>query len=132
MSSDRHNTTILTSLNRGRLRNGNPSGDPSRSPRCGAKSKRTGLPCRAAGIKKAEGVYGRCQFHGGRSTGPKTAEGKAHASHQKHGYYSRSRIEQRQNSNALVRELRREVEALERMLARMNRTKKAEISSHDP
>lgn len=44
--------------------------------RCGARSKRTGEPC------KLKSIYacGRCKFHGGMSTGPKTAEGKATAS----------------------------------------------------
>jgi hypothetical protein len=33
------------------------------APRCGARSKRTGKPCRGAAIK------GRCKVHGGKSTG---------------------------------------------------------------
>jgi len=39
---------------------------------CGAKTRK-GLPCRA----KSEPGRKRCKFHGGMSTGPKTAEGKA-------------------------------------------------------
>lgn len=39
---------------------------------CGAKSKSTGKPCRSTQIFR----NGRCKFHGGRSTGPKTDEGK--------------------------------------------------------
>lgn len=44
--------------------------------RCGARGKRTGRPC------PLTTVYGngRCRFHGGLSTGPRTAEGKAIAS----------------------------------------------------
>ncbi|MCK4870022.1 MAG: hypothetical protein KAS93_02820 [Gammaproteobacteria bacterium] len=42
--------------------------------RCGAKTKRTGLPCRARAL-----ANGRCKYHGGLSTGPKTPEGKARA-----------------------------------------------------
>ncbi len=40
---------------------------------CGAKTKGTGQPC------KLKSIYsnGRCKFHGGLSTGAKTAEGKA-------------------------------------------------------
>jgi hypothetical protein len=38
--------------------------------RCGART-RTGKPCRRAGLFPS----GRCRLHGGRSTGPKTAEG---------------------------------------------------------
>ena len=33
--------------------------------RCGARSKRTGKPCRAAAMPN-----GRCKLHGGKSTGP--------------------------------------------------------------
>jgi hypothetical protein len=41
-------------------------------PRCGAKTRK-GTPCQAAGI----GRGGRCKFHGGMSTGPRTSEGRA-------------------------------------------------------
>jgi transcriptional regulator with XRE-family HTH domain len=40
--------------------------------RCGAKTRK-GTPCRA----KSEPGKKRCRFHGGASTGPRTAEGKA-------------------------------------------------------
>src|SRR5262249_9944786 len=40
------------------------------APRCGARSKRTGKPCRAAAM-----ANGRCKVHGGKSTGPRTPEG---------------------------------------------------------
>ncbi len=41
--------------------------------RCGARTKSGGTPC------KLNGLYdnGRCRLHGGLSTGPRTAEGKA-------------------------------------------------------
>lgn len=39
-------------------------------PRCGAKRKVNGQPCRAPAM-----VNGRCHKHGGASTGPRTAEG---------------------------------------------------------
>lgn len=42
---------------------------------CGAKRHRDGQPCEA----KSEPGKRRCRFHGGRSTGPKTPEGKARA-----------------------------------------------------
>ena len=38
---------------------------------CGAKNRK-GLPCRNTNLRR----NGRCKFHGGRSTGPKTAAGK--------------------------------------------------------
>lgn len=42
---------------------------------CGAKRHRDGQPCQA----KSEPGKKRCRFHGGRSTGPRTPEGKARA-----------------------------------------------------
>jgi hypothetical protein len=42
---------------------------------CGAKRHRDGQPCQA----KSEPGKRRCRFHGGRSTGPRTPEGKARA-----------------------------------------------------
>ena len=40
------------------------------APRCGARSKRTGKPCRGAAMPN-----GRCKVHGGKSTGPRTPQG---------------------------------------------------------
>jgi hypothetical protein len=40
------------------------------APRCGARSKRTGKPCRGAAMPN-----GRCKLHGGKSTGPRTPGG---------------------------------------------------------
>src|SRR5262249_13360717 len=56
------------------------------APRCGARSKRKGQPCRAAAMPN-----GRCKVHGGRSTGPRTPEGleRSRRANWKHGYYSR-------------------------------------------
>ncbi len=51
-------------------RRGNP--DLNLSPRCGART-RAGCPCRAPAIRGKL----RCRMHGGRSTGPRTAEGRA-------------------------------------------------------
>lgn len=44
-------------------------------PVCGARRHRDGQPCRAS----CEPGRRRCRFHGGRSTGPRTPEGKARA-----------------------------------------------------
>ena len=52
------------------LRNGNPPLDLRTLPRCGAKT-RAGHACRQPAMKN-----GRCRFHGGKSTGPKTQRGK--------------------------------------------------------
>lgn len=43
---------------------------------CGARSKRSGQPCQLTSIYN----NGRCKFHGGLSTGPRTIEGKARSS----------------------------------------------------
>jgi hypothetical protein len=42
--------------------------------RCGARRKRDGQPCIARPL-----ANGRCKLHGGMSTGPNTAEGRARA-----------------------------------------------------
>ena len=51
-----------------------PYPDDLRGLACGAKT-RAGTPCKLTSIYD----NGRCKFHGGASTGPKTAEGKARA-----------------------------------------------------
>lgn len=43
--------------------------------RCGAKSKRTGRPCPHTSLFR----NGRCRWHGGLSTGPRTDAGKRRA-----------------------------------------------------
>ena len=43
---------------------------PMRGEKCEAKTRK-GTPCQCKAL-----VNGRCKFHGGKSTGPKTAEGK--------------------------------------------------------
>ena len=43
--------------------------------RCTAKSSRTGVQCGRPALKSSKTQ--KCQYHGGRSTGPKTAGGKA-------------------------------------------------------
>jgi hypothetical protein len=60
--------------------------------RCGAKTGK-GTPCQ----RPAKLPVGRCRLHGGLSTGPKTAEGKARivAAHYKHGRRSRAFAEVR-------------------------------------
>lgn len=49
--------------------------DATKRVTCGARRARDGQPCRA----KSEQGKLRCKWHGGRSTGPRTAEGKARA-----------------------------------------------------
>src|SRR5437763_201077 len=56
------------------------------APRCGARSKRTRKPCLGAAMPN-----GRCKFHGGKSTGPRTPEGleRSRRANWKHGHFSR-------------------------------------------
>ena len=67
--------------------------------RCGAKT-RAGGACQNPAIKDRN----RCALHGGKSTGPRTPEGKARsiAAHTKHGRRSRAHV-------ALVREINAEL-----------------------
>ncbi len=57
-------------------------------PQCDAKSKRTKQQCRNPAIRGKT----KCRHHGGRSTGSKTAEGKARqvAANTKHGRETRA------------------------------------------
>jgi hypothetical protein len=73
---------------RGRLKNGNPSGDYAKAPRCGARNRR-GTACQCSAMKN-----GRCRLHGGLSTGPKTPEGieRIRKARTKHGRYSQFAI----------------------------------------
>ena len=82
---------------KGWLKNGNPVGDFTKAPRCGAKTRK-GTPCKAPAMKN-----GRCRFHGGKSTGAKTKEGKQKAANAnyKHGRYSQDYL----NENKKFREL---------------------------
>jgi hypothetical protein len=54
------------------------------APRCAARSKRTGKPCRGAAMPN-----GRCKVHGGKSTGPRTPEGleRSRRANWKHGHF---------------------------------------------
>jgi hypothetical protein len=69
---------------RGWLKNGNPAGDVSKAPRCGARTRRQ-TPCLGPAMQN-----GRCRMHGGLSTGPRTPEGLERSRHArwKHGAYS--------------------------------------------
>ena len=71
----------------GPLRNGNPRGNPNLAPRCGAKARTTGCPCRAPAMPN-----GRCRMHGGKSTGPRTPAGFANLTRARttHGKYAQA------------------------------------------
>jgi len=95
--------------NTGRLWHGKPGLDISAEARaaglvrtCGAAprpgGKRT-LPCRKLAMRN-----GRCELHGGRSTGPRTAEGLARARRAswKHGRRSAEAIERNRKASAFL------------------------------
>jgi hypothetical protein len=61
------------------------AGGRIKCPRCTARSTRTKQQCGRPALKTSKTQ--KCQFHGGRSTGPKTAEGRLRISlaHMVHG-----------------------------------------------
>jgi hypothetical protein len=73
--------------------------------RCLAKSKRSGEQCRKPALKTSRTQ--KCQFHGGRSTGPKTEAGKARQrdSVVTFGYHTKEVIEARAHSSRMLASL---------------------------
>lgn len=67
--------------------------------RCGAKSKRSGLPCKNPAMPN-----GRCRIHGGMSPG--APKGAANGNY-KSGRFTQEAIEQRRDDLRRVRELAR-------------------------
>lgn len=67
------------------------------SPRCGAKTRK-GTPCRAPAMPN-----GRCKLHGGKSTGPKTEEGRRRCAEARyvHGLYTK----EAKQMNSLIKSL---------------------------
>ena len=82
----------------------------SRGQICLAKT-RSGNPCRRAGSPK----NGRCHLHGGKSTGPRTEEGRARiaAAQFKHGGRSKAFVEAQRARNAKGRAIKRELKSIE-------------------
>jgi hypothetical protein len=93
---------------RGWLKNGNPPGDFSKAPRCGAKTRR-GSPCRCPAMKN-----GRCRLHGGLSTGPRTAEGieRIRRAVTKHGRYTAAAKAERRRFRLFVKHARETIREL--------------------
>jgi hypothetical protein len=99
-----HPCSSATSLppgRRGRLRNGATPGDFLAAPRCGAHT-RSGESCRQPAMKN-----GRCRMHGGLSTGPRTADGRARcaAARRTHGFYSAEMVALRRAGAAYCRRM---------------------------
>ena len=87
---------------RGRLKNGNRSGDFLAAPRCGARTRCGGKCCQPAMSN------GRCRLHGGLSTGPRTPEGLARSrrARWKHGARSAEVRALRRGARAQFRRVR--------------------------
>ena len=87
---------------RGRLRNHAPPGDFLAAPRCGARTRADGC-CRQPAM-----ANGRCRMHGGLSTGPRTAAGRAccAAARRTHGFYAAETMALRHAATAHSRRVR--------------------------
>jgi len=98
---------------------GNPIGAPTRfgpdwpGQRCGAKTK-AGTPCQRAAVKRT----GRCTRHGGKSTGPRTEEGRARIAAAKttHGRLTKEKRAEAQQCARVGREIDAELREIEREL----------------
>ena len=79
-------------------------------PKCLAKTRSGGI-CQLKGNPK----NGRCHFHGGASTGPRTAEGRARvaAAQFKHGRRSKKAIAERKAATRKKKAMCAELKALE-------------------
>lgn len=91
--------------------------------RCSAKSKRSGEQCKKPALR-GKAV---CDFHGGRSTGPKTAEGKARiaAAHTVHGRETREQRAERSVASARISRLEDAMHVLKMTTAPRARGRKA-------
>jgi hypothetical protein len=93
--------------------------------RCNAKSKRSGEQCKKPALKTSRTQ--KCEFHGGRSTGPKTESGKARiaAAHTVHGRETREQREQRSAALARISQLEDAMHVLKMTTAPRTRGRKA-------
>jgi hypothetical protein len=100
-SSPRDSSVSLPPDRRGRLRNGAEPGDFLAAPRCGAHTRAGGC-CRQPAM-----ANGRCRLHGGLSTGPRTAEGRARCARARriHGFYSAEMVALRRAATAHCRRM---------------------------
>ncbi len=88
-------------------------------PRCTAMSKRSGEQCRKPALR-SKAV---CDFHGGRSTGPKTEAGKARvaAVHTVHGRETREQRAERSAASARISRLEDAMHVLKMITAPRSR-----------
>lgn len=92
--------------------------------RCTAQSSRTGLQCGRPALKSSS--TRKCQFHGGRGSGPKTAEGKARiaAAHTAHGQETQAVRAERSAASARLSRLEDAMHVLGMTSAPRNRGRK--------
>ena len=78
--------------------------------RCGARTK-AGTPCQRAAVKRT----GRCTRHGGKSTGPRTVEGRARiaAAQTTHGRLTKEKRAEAKRRAQIGREIRAELREAE-------------------
>ena len=95
-----------------------------RCPRCTARSKRSGQQCGRPANKTSKTQ--KCQFHGGRSTGPRTAEGKSRviAAHWRHGQETLQAKAGRSQQSALLMQLEDAAHVLEMVTGAPTRGRK--------
>lgn len=93
--------------------------------RCTAHSSRTGLQCGRPALKSSKTQ--KCQYHGARSTGPKTAEGKARiaAAHTLHGQETNAARAERSAGSARLSRIEDAMYLLEMTNAPRTRGRKA-------
>lgn len=93
--------------------------------RCTANSTRVGVQCGRPSLKSSKTQ--KCQFHGGRSTGPKTAKGKAHiaAAHTVHGQETSAARAERSAGSARLSRIEDATYLLEMTSATRTRGRKA-------
>ena len=79
--------------------------------RCGARTK-AGTPCQRPAVKQT----GRCTRHGGKSTGPRTEEGRARiaAAQTTHGRLTKEKRAEARQRAQVGREIRAELRDIER------------------
>ena len=78
--------------------------------RCGARTK-AGTPCQRPAVKET----GRCNRHGGKSTGPRTEEGRARiaAAQTTHGRLTKEKRAAAKRNAAVGRQIRAELTEIE-------------------
>ena len=81
--------------------------------RCLAKTRK-GTPCQSPAFKH----NGKCRLHGGRSTGPKTEEGRRMISEANltNGKFNKEKLQQRKNAAAVGKRVMAELNSIEQRL----------------